>query len=154
MKEYFKHDKGYLLINEEAFFLTSSGNWSEIQQLNEKGFYEVRQQAIRSFKVFVWVGLILLISLFISFKSQSYYSFLVGLGLAFSVWRYLITETTIRCKIPMDKMSEVKINEEQNVIVFHFKNARNIEDFELLNEVDPKAILFFKDHFKNLIKGA
>lgn len=54
----------------------------------------------------------------------------------------------------MDKMSEVKINEEQNVIVFHFKNARNIEDFELLNEVDPKAILFFKDHFKNLIKGA
>lgn len=154
MKDYFKYEKGYLLINEEAFFLTSSGNWSETHQLQEKGYYEVQQQANRSFKVFVWVGLLVFASLYISFKSQSQYSLFVGLGLALTVWRYLITETALRCKIPFEKVVQLKFNEIQKEVELHFRNANQEEDRVFLKKIDPKAILFLKVHFDYLIHVA
>lgn len=71
MKDYFKHDKGYLLINEEAFFLTSSGNLSETLSLSEKSISSRKVNNRRADRMYYFVGL-LMVACFMRFIQKKY----------------------------------------------------------------------------------
>ena len=67
---------------------------------------------------------------------------------------HLITETALRCKIPFEKVIQLKFNEIQKEVELHFRNANQEEDRVFLKKIDPKAILFLKVHFDYLIHVA
>lgn len=138
MKEYFKYDNGYVNINDEDLFLTNSGNWSETIKLQEKSPKSIRQNNLKGFRIYIFLFIIFcLILLLISrAKSGTIPIGLVLLGLA--AFAYMKRETGSRYKIPLSKITGIKISGNEAKIIF--LNQDNTEDFETIHKVENKGL--------------
>lgn len=149
MKDYFKHDKGYLLINEEAFFLTSSGNWSETLSLSEKSISSRKVNNRRADRMYYFVGL-LMVACFYAFYSKKILAGFGGMALLFFVWNYLKNETTARYKIPFQKIIQLDITESRKLQI-RFYNEMGHEDTEYIQGVELRGIAFLRENFNKFI---
>ncbi|MEN9337456.1 MAG: hypothetical protein RLZZ500_2443 [Bacteroidota bacterium] len=151
MKEYFKHDKGYLLINEEAFFLTSSGNWSETTVLTEKSKSSIQKNRRRADRMYYYIGTLIVLCLFVFYKRQFKFGF-GGIAGIYFVWYYLKNETAFRFKIPHAKIIQIEILD-QNNLQFHFYNEMGERDSENIQHLELKGIEFLQSNFNNFLKA-
>lgn len=151
MKDFFKHDKGYLLINEEAFFLTSSGNWSEALSLSEKSISSRKVNNRRADRMYYFVGL-LMVACYYAFYSKKILAGFGGMALLFFVWNYLKNETTARYKIPLQKIIQLNVLE-PGKIQFRFYNEMGQEDTEYIQGVEHKGVAFLIENFNKFMES-
>ncbi len=58
MKDHFSYEYGYILIDEDDFYLTNTGNWSEARLLKEKGEFRAGHSVLRR----VWIALFVVLA--------------------------------------------------------------------------------------------
>jgi hypothetical protein len=140
MKEYFKYGRGYVNINEEFLFLTNSGNWSEIQNIEEKSPKSIKRNKLKSLKNNLFY-VILLGLLFYSNTGLEADRFKAGfliVALGISAYFYMKRETGNKYKIPLSKISTILINKSE--VNINFINADDTEDFEVITNVEEKGL--------------
>jgi hypothetical protein len=148
MKEYFKYANGYVNLNDENIFLTNSGNWSETLNLLEKSPKSIRQNNIKSFKIYIYLIIVACLIFLLLSRARSgsipFGLILLGLG----TYSYFKRETGKRYKIPISKIINISISE--NEVKISFYNSNGNEDFEILTKVDNKG-LDILSHLKSII---
>lgn len=143
MKHYFKYDAGYINLDTENLYLTSSGNWQEARGLKEKSPATKAANNFRitrmKFFVFIVFGAIT-IALFTMLKNAKLsISLTVGLGvLAYYLFKSFKSDFGKRYKIPLNKIEKIEGYEKGLKIIF--LNERNEQDFEIVDNVDPIGI--------------
>jgi hypothetical protein len=152
MKEYFKYANGYVNINDENLYLTNSGNWSEIQKLEEKSKKSKNRNTFKLFKIDVYyfvIGILILVFIInlISNLQKGKVSFIsIGLlFLMFTAFKYMKSETGKKYKIPLSKIKDFIITD--NTVTIHFLNLNNEIDFETISKVEDKGLNLIKTHF-------
>lgn len=138
MKEYFKYGNGFVNLNDENLFLTNSGNWSETLNLEEKSAKSIRKNNFKSFKIYLYIGIVAAFILLILTRSKSGlipFGFII-LGIA--AFAYMKRETGKRYKIPVSKIFKIEITESSAKISFY--NSNGIEDYEEIFNIEPKGI--------------
>ena len=143
MKHYFKYDSGYVNINDENLFLTSSGNWQETHDLEEKSRATIAQneRRINRMKSFVYVvfgGAGIGIYKILNNKEASIGITVVLIAMAYYVLQYYKSDFGKRYKIPLGKIEGIERHERQGLKI-NFRNVNNEPDFEVIENVDPKG---------------
>lgn len=153
MKHYFKYDAGYINLDTDNLYLTSSGNWQEARGLKEKSPATKAANNFRitrmKFFVFIVFGAIT-IALFTMLKNAKLsISLTVGMGvLAYYLFKSFKSDFGKRYKIPLSKIE--KIEEYEKGLKITFRNEKNESDFEIIDNVDPVGIEMLKN-FKIII---
>jgi len=144
MKLYYKYDSGYLNIDSENLYITSSGNWQEARGLSEKNSTSVNANNLRITKMkgFVYTVFGAIASFIIAMVEKNKMvsiGVLVGLAaLAYYVLNYFKGEFGKQYKIPLKKIE--RIEPYANGLRISFLNGENKPDFELIDNVDPVGI--------------
>jgi hypothetical protein len=147
MKEYFKYNKGYVNINDENLFLTNSGNWSEILKIEEKSSKKIKKNTINAYKYgFIIIGILFYIN--IVKENENYHFDIALLVLGILAYFYMKRETGNQYKIPISKISNIVITNQQVKIIF--TNADNEEEYEIIEQVEEKGINILKGVIKIL----
>lgn len=149
MKDWFKYKYGFVNIDDESIYFTTTGNWSETKKLDEKGIQ--KSSKFRKWKIQFFLIVSFLIGAFIIFMSLangrvSLFALLgIPLGL-FSIYNYLKPDIGENYKLPIKKITSINIEENKAVIEFKFlveqngtKKLENIEEKgeELLRNLKP-----------------
>lgn len=138
MKHYFIYANGFVNINDENLFLTNSGNWLETYDLLEKSPKSIKQNNFKANKINLFLFIVICIGLLMITKSKNAVFPLGFVSLGNAAFFYMKRETGKRYKIPISKIKNIEISENQAKIIF--LNEANIEDFEILNGVEFKGI--------------
>ncbi|HEX8575185.1 MAG TPA: hypothetical protein VF677_02725 [Flavobacterium sp.] len=143
MKEWFKYEFGYVNIDSENLYLTSSGNWSEIKDLKEKTKQVANKNDNKSSSIlgFIIVSLSLLVFLiiknFISGK-VGLTLVLIAIGGGYKLYEYMKSEIGAKFKIPLTKITAIKENDKSIEIIFI--NGEGKTDNYKLHRVENKGI--------------
>lgn len=143
MKEWFKYEFGYVNIDSQNIYFTSSGNWSETKNLKEKSKEVERKHHIKSSKHVLFLILTGLVLSFILFKSidngkvSLTLILLIPVG-GYKLYNYLKTEIGTNHKIPLAKINEIKIKNNSAEIIF--LNSENSSDYYNLTLVEEKGM--------------
>jgi hypothetical protein len=142
MKEWFKYEFGYVNIDSENLYLTNSGNWSETKNLSEKTKKSSKKDDTRSSSVLGFLIIVFLIFVFMIYKNMV--SGKVGLTLigttvvgGYKLYEYLKTEIGAKFKIPLSKISEIKLSE-QNAEIFFLDSEGKTDNYKLIR-IDEKG---------------
>ncbi|MEZ4924292.1 MAG: hypothetical protein R2780_14055 [Crocinitomicaceae bacterium] len=142
-KGYISYDKGFLNYTAEAYYLTISGNWSEIDKLEEKtkSTYRKNKMRIVRHQFFIAVFTITTCSLlFISFPG------IIALPIALIAAPLLIsflikalrTEFGNLIKIPTRKIKKLVTND--NSLIIHYFNGEDESDMIKLSGINKKDL--------------
>lgn len=148
MKEYFKYDNGYVNISDENLFLTNSGNWSETHDLLEKSPKSIRENDLRSLKIYSLPFIIVCIGLLMYSKLDNVFIPFAFSGSCFGAYLYLKRETGKRYKIPISKIISFDISNDKVKILF--RNANDIDDFEEIFKVETKGLAILEELSRQL----
>jgi len=148
MKEYFKYANGYVNINDENLFLTNSGNWSETHDLLEKSPKSIRENDLRSLKIYSLPFIIVCIGLLMYSKLDNVFIPFAFSGSCFGAYLYLKRETGKRYKIPISKIISFDFSNDKVKILF--RNANDIDDFEEIFKVDTKGLAILEELSRQL----
>jgi len=143
MKEWFKYEFGYVNIDDQNVYLTNTGNWSETKNMEEKTKKVDKENDNRSSSMIGFILVVICIFAFLIFKS--YISGKVGLSLiaitsfgGYKLYGYLKTEIGAKFKIPINKISEIKVAEKSIEIIF--TNGEGKIDSYKLYRIEEKGI--------------
>lgn len=137
MKEYFKHAKGFLNINDEYIFLTISGNWSETHKLKEKSTVKLITNKI--FLNYLFISVLLGIGAYDVLKDFRNKSFPFGIVLiALGILAFLKRDKGNSFKVPLVKIIKITIAENSATIVFYNKN--DVEDLVEITTIESKGL--------------
>lgn len=123
MKEWFTHQKGYVNIDDQWIYLTSTGNWSETKKLEERSRARKGGQNTRGKRIkigFVLVATTLVIFTLAGLINQSFVPSIFGVGTVVSLWIYLQREMGPTFKINRERI--LKIEFDDNYVTLIFKN--------------------------------
>ncbi|HWY38187.1 MAG TPA: hypothetical protein VNY73_06480 [Bacteroidia bacterium] len=131
MKEHFSYEYGYILIDEECFYLTNTGNWSEARMLKEKGEFKTGNSLLHR----VWIaGFVIIAGLGVAiFELAAHHSqsgiyigvLLAGAGI-WKVYTYMRKELGSTLYIKKQNISsEFYTNDTLNIV---FTNAEGREE--------------------------
>lgn len=141
MKEWFKHDAGYVNIDTENIYFTKDGNWSETPKLKEKTKSEV-MRSVPSIIVLVIMMIVATWSVFVDVSSE--YSLLKKAFLLISgtllitrIYNFFKSDIGLKIKIPLVKIQQIKI--EEYSILIHYINGNGAEDVYTLTSVENKG---------------
>jgi hypothetical protein len=143
MKEWFKHEFGYVNIDSENLYLTNTGNWSETKILTEKTKKVASQNDARSSSIIGFMIMVLCILAYLNFKnivSGRVAVTLIILSIigCYKLYDYLKAEIGAKFKIPHENISEIKINNRSIEIIFINGEGKN--DNYKLHKVEEKGI--------------
>ncbi len=144
MKQFFKYQFGYINIDEENLYMTNSGNWSEVSEVQEKSTKTKAGNMFRSGAN--WIFLVLVVGLVVlGFLSGVLKGRIGLLGLVgtpvfiYFFYRYLQRDLGVKYKIPIAKITSVELKPEEKKAILHFLNATNQQDQEVINKVEKKG---------------
>ena len=149
MKHYFKYGAGYININDQNLFLTSSGNWQETHVLEEKSRATIakNERRINRMKGFVYVvfgGAGIGIYKILNNKEVSI-GIIVGLvAMAYYVLQYYKSDFGKRYKIPLSKIERIEKHDREGLKI-NFRNVNNEPDFEVIENVEPKGFKIMEE---------
>jgi hypothetical protein len=147
-KTFYKYKFGYLNIDEENIYLTSTGNWSETKELKEKTFGKSSKKTGKVIAIYFFLTIIVLIILasFLFIEKN----FILKLGtMAVSIAgflrlkRYFDTETGQRFFIPKNKIINVEIDDDRVLIKFKTIDEKN--DDLIIPELDGEMKSFIQE---------
>lgn len=146
MKQFFKYEKGFININETDLFLTKTGNWSEIDSIQEKSFKSKSQNTIKKVKTYSFYAMLVSFSLllFINIYRADNKILLITaiILLIVSSFNYIKVGSGSQYKIPLSKID--KMDYSFKSLKIYFKNKEGKEDFERLENIEEKGITILK----------
>ncbi|WP_130736843.1 hypothetical protein [Flavobacterium sp. J27] len=148
MKYFFKYEKGYVNIDKENFYLTTSGNWSETATILEKSARLKSIYIRKKIKTYSFYAMLLAFSLLLYFNINNGKNgkIMLPVGivlLLLSSFNYFRAGSGNQYKIPLSKISKMEYSFKN--LKIYFKNADNQDDFERLEGIEEKGIQILKD---------
>jgi len=142
MKEWFKYEFGYVNIDDENLYFTSSGNWSETIDLNEKTKKGDAKNNSRSFSIIGFIVVAICLFGFLIFKSilsgrVGFTLIVITLAGSYKLYEYLKTEIGPKFRVPLDKISEIRA-EEKNIEII-FENGEGMNDSYKIYKIEQKG---------------
>jgi hypothetical protein len=146
MKEWFKYEYGFVNIDDKYLYLTSSGNWSETAALQEKTSRSATKAGGKRISVIIFLVVMISLLIILAFtgfaKSIADGKFRLGMfvlliGGGYKLYEYLKTEIGARFKIPLDKITGVRSEEDQ--LEIFFLNGDGVHDCYKLPRVEEKG---------------
>lgn len=137
MKEWFKHEFGYVNVDAENLYLTNSGNWSDTKKLNEK---TKNNKTKKRSSIIGFLILVFCLFLFMIYKSTAIDTIGVTLfimALGYKLYLYLKFEIGPQFKIPIAKISEVKIDDKS--VEIYFLDGDGVYSSFVLEKVEEKG---------------
>jgi len=134
-KSFYKYKYGYINIDQNNIYITSTGNWSETIQLTEKKFGKTKKRIGRVISIYFFFTIIILAllgSLILSYKNLLFklLSLLTSVAGFLGIKRYFDTETGQRFFIPKTKIINIAINEDS--IKLNFRTIDNkVEELKI-----------------------
>lgn len=143
MQDWFKHQYGYVNVDDDNFYLTNSGNWTEALKLEEKNPDSAFKKSFRPLRIIIYfICCIALFSWFLMYTfSMGEISLLLIAALAggsYFLWQYLRAEMSTAFKIPTSKITRVEIAGKTAVI--QFNNEKNMPDQVILKKVSKRGL--------------
>ena len=148
MKAWCKHKFGFVNVDDQFIYFSSTGNWSNMKDLGE--FNEEkngRSSSAERYKSISYLGvlgiLIVWILWMIGLNSLSYAS-IIGLAwLCYSAYHYMIPGLTGEFKIPHTNITKVEINTSTAVLTFlDFNDVQNVQK---ISGLDKKGFKLFTE---------
>lgn len=143
MKHFFKYASGYINIDDQNLYLTSSGNWQEAHSLTEKNTSSAKanKRRVNKNSVFLY-GLLALALLATAYmvgtnKLKFLPLLLVFYGL-YEVNKHFSKEMGNRYKIPLSKIEAVEPVD--GGLKITFRNEAGEPDFEVVKGVEVKGV--------------
>ncbi len=142
MKEWFKHQYGYVNIYENNLFFTNTGNWSETKDLKEKSDKQVKYK-VKKYKVIVFMTMVFMLFAFSFFSNiiSDKLSLLILIGLpvaGYFFYKYMHTELGPCYRIPLSKISNIVIDDKK--VTVSFINEQGKLDSEILGNIEGKGL--------------
>jgi hypothetical protein len=144
LKHFFKYQRGYVNLDENFVYLTTTGNWSEINELSEKTGASKRDNNLRislnGIFLIMAIGAGALILLFgllngrLSFMPMV----LVPVG-GYYLYRYMQRDLGVKYRIPISKITSIELNQAEKKVILRFLNGSDEKDQEILNNVEQKG---------------
>ena len=146
MKEWFKYEYGFINVDDDNVYLTSTGNWSETKNMEEKSDASIRKHVVKKWINILYLGgwFIVFVSFLIAFYTkstdlnQAYWRLPLALiGLALIMYKHLRKDMGPKYKIPISKIKKIEFGKED--IFIHFIDPRNEQVFQELVRVAWKG---------------
>lgn len=137
MKEWFKYEFGYVNVDAENLYLTNSGNWSDTKKLKEKA---KNNKTKKRSSIIGFLILVFCLFLFMIYKSSTIDTIgvtLFILALGYKLYLYLKFEIGPQFRIPIAKISEMKIDEKS--VEIYFLDGDGVYSSFLLEKVEEKG---------------
>jgi len=142
MKTWFKHKYGYVNIDDEYIYFTSSGNWSETSTLTEKSISQAQNPRLSNF-IFYFLG-IGTIMFFLLSNSKSI-PIIVGFSiLAYKAYEYLKSDLGPQYKIK--KSNVVSVDHDPNETIVKFLNIEGIEESQSIYNISANDAFDLRIH--------
>ena len=118
MKEWFKYEYGFINVDDDNVYLTSTGNWSETKNMEEKSDASIRKHVVKKWINILYLGgwFIVFISFLIAFYTKStdlnhaYWRLPLALiGLALIMYKHLRKDMGPKYKIPISKIKKIEL---------------------------------------------
>ncbi|MFD0962692.1 hypothetical protein [Pseudofulvibacter geojedonensis] len=145
MKEFFKYQFGYINIDEDNLYMTTTGVWSETKELLEKSSLSKKANELRKGKkdlgAFLLVAILALSAIVTLNKSIGIIGFISAMGLcsgAYKVYKVFQKDSGYQYKIPRDKIKSIHLSE--NELEIEFLNAEGNVDKEVLKNIEEKGV--------------
>lgn len=138
MKHHFKYASGYINIDEENLYLTSSGNWQETQTLLEKSSNSqaANRRRITGNSIFLYGVLGTACVVIVVMVGKDRLKFGLLLLLFFGLYKlnqYFKREMGNRYKIPLSKIDAAE--QHGDGLKISFRNADNQPDHEIVRGI-------------------
>ena len=119
----FKRKFGFVNMTPDAIYLTSTGNWTEIDRLSEKSKASIKKNAWRKtrIKLFLYPSLLVLAGIVISEMSHlnlMSVSLIAGVAGGVALIKYFSSDLGNVYKIPVDKIIRTEISDSDVTIYF------------------------------------
>ncbi|WP_196890166.1 hypothetical protein [Aureivirga sp. CE67] len=142
MKNWFRYRDGFVNIDSENFYLTNTGNWSEIKDINEK----TKEVKVNPKMQYLWYILSLFLEVILGIVSSrvgnDFYSKIITVLIVFTIglilYNLMRREFGKIYKVPLDKLKKVEIDKRN--LRIEFLNGDDKEDSELIKGIDKKGI--------------
>ena len=143
MRDWFKYEYGYVNIDHSNLFLTNTGNWSETEKLTEKTNQSKLKNDFKKIKMYVFLliaGILFSIVFFVNLAGDHIRVFLIILPIfaAYRLYKYTQHNIGSAYKIPLEKINQITI--ENNNAVILFNDGNNISTEEKLIKIEEKGI--------------
>lgn len=152
MKDWFKYKYGYVNLDLENIYFTNSGNWSETFLLTENS--KLKNKENKSKRNWMWFFVIVSLSLLSFSILNNLYNLRIGIWVIiipyamYYIYENFKRETGDSFKIPLKKISEIKIEDQS--IIFSFVNGDGIGDEFKIEDVEDKGIVLISALRNNL----
>lgn len=145
MKHYFKYASGYINIDDENLYLTSSGNWEETRGLQEKSTTSAKANKRRVNKNSIFLYGLLAFALLataymVGTNKLKFLPLLVVFYGLYEVNKHFSKEMGNRYKIPLSKIEAIEPIDGGHKIIF--RNEADQPDFEEVKGLEEKGIAF------------
>lgn len=133
MKNYYKHNHGYINIDDENVYFIKSGNWQEACETKEK------KSAKKIKRVNILMSA-LYISILLIFIIRENYIFLLLAVVLFAQHLYTLLTKTVQVpyKVPLSKIDNMELTEKG--FILHFKNEANEPDKQVINGIEDEGL--------------
>jgi hypothetical protein len=144
MRDWFKYEFGFVNLDDDYIYLTSSGNWSDTKKLKE---YKKTVKNLLPSKdaVFLAIVLIAFIAIIILNISKGKISILLLIGLpitAYAVYNYMKSGVGEKYLIPIRKINSIQFS--GNVISISFNDLNNLDATCELKKVSDDGLEIMK----------
>lgn len=138
MKDWFRYKYGFVNIDDENIYFTTTGNWTETKKLAEKGIQKSSRWRKLNIQIFLAVSVLLGAAIVLINTASGHFSLLVLLGIPFgllSVYNYLKTSIGENYKLPISNITSITVEDSEATIEFKYledkigtKTLENIEE--------------------------
>ena len=151
---YFKYEYGFVSIDNNFIYFSSTGNGQELKELTEKDQAINKKHKRTKFKTVLFFLLFAVVCFWLLYRQLSnsglsiVFVVLASIG-GFQLYHYLRTEIGARFKIPLHKVQDVKIGEQIAFVIFK-NTADELEEYKINNFKDKgqRILTEFKEDLK------
>lgn len=143
MRRWFKHEYGFVNIDDKNLYLTNSGNWSDTLKLTEKTPQTIKKSKrkalrINSYLAVCFMAFAILFALVFSKGSQNTsFLWLLPIG-AYFLYDYLKPEVGPTFLIPIVKIEVIEMEDTSATI--HFLTLANTKDQIHLTKINKEGL--------------
>ncbi len=144
MKHYFKYNNGYINVDDENLYITSSGNWSEARKLTEKKLFRPQLKR-KALEVLLYPFLICCLWIAYYIYNEDYFGILFVILIYLTVIYFPLRSFLYpKFKIPFSKIEAIEPYE-KNSLKISFKNLNNETGSDIVKSVEEKGVVFLLD---------
>ena len=147
MKHFFKYTSGYINIDDDNLYLTSSGNWEEARGLAEKNSTteKANKRRVNRNSAFLYTLLALALlatAVMVGTDKLKFFPMLIVFYGIYQANKYFSKELGNRYKIPLSKIEAIEPID--GGLKISFCNEAGQPDFEVVKGVEDKGVVVLR----------